>query len=308
MLGTRPSSRQRTARSASLRRALAGRPAARWSGAVLLAVLAVVLRLRPAVRRARVRLLLRAGPGGGAGRRRRRARPGGACAGGAGRDARRRWCALGWAAVGTAAALLVLPLLLSVANALRVRNCSFAAGLRLLRAAAAGDASLYAAPAGVLAGAGGAPAPRARCSRSRSRSLSIALVAAAPLPRSARVRLRSVRRLLPGADLRRGAAPAAHPAALPAGEPGLDRRPRSRSAAAAVGRGLEPAALARRPLGARPCRWWLASIVLYGMGGTLAVPRSRAPISRARSIAAMTTEHFVLHYAQAGEDAAPTWR
>src|SRR5262245_37725594 len=56
-----------------------------------------------------------------------------------------------WAACGVAAALLVLPLLISMANALRVRNCSFAVGLGffvLLPLATV----VYAAPAGVLAG------------------------------------------------------------------------------------------------------------------------------------------------------------
>src|SRR6185436_6801092 len=54
-------------------------------------------------------------------------------------------------ACGVAAALLILPVLISVANALRVRNCSFAVGFGffvLLPLATV----VYAAPAGVLAG------------------------------------------------------------------------------------------------------------------------------------------------------------
>ena len=59
-----------------------------------------------------------------------------------------RLCA---AACGVAAALLVLPLLISVGNALRVRNCSFAVGFAFFALLPLATV-VYAAPAGVLAG------------------------------------------------------------------------------------------------------------------------------------------------------------
>src|SRR5689334_21399994 len=59
-----------------------------------------------------------------------------------------RLCA---AACGIAAALLALPLLISVANAVRVRNCSFAAGLGFFALLPLATV-VYAAPVGVLAG------------------------------------------------------------------------------------------------------------------------------------------------------------
>jgi hypothetical protein len=65
-------------------------------------------------------------------------------------DARALAGLLGTAAAGVLAAL-VLPLFLSLANGLRVRNCSLGAGLAFFLLLPVGTA-LYAAPAGVLAG------------------------------------------------------------------------------------------------------------------------------------------------------------
>jgi hypothetical protein len=54
-------------------------------------------------------------------------------------------------AIGVGAALLALPLLISIANALRVRNCSFAVGFGFFLLLPLATV-VYAAPAGVLAG------------------------------------------------------------------------------------------------------------------------------------------------------------
>src|SRR4029079_11818417 len=112
--------------------------------------------------------------------------------------------------------LLSLPRLIAVANALRVRNCSFAAGFGffvLLPLATV----VYAAPAGVLARVAVAPPRRGgalaraipggalvwgAAPRRRVPGGVGGLGAASSLSGPARVRVRSVRRLFPRADLR----------------------------------------------------------------------------------------------------------
>ncbi len=121
-----------------------GRSAPARLGGILLAVVAAGPRLRAALRPARVRLRVRARP-------RRRARPA-STSGTARRRARaprsdgRRRVASSPASSARAAALsaatLSLPLVLGSPTPLRVRNCSLAAGLGVLRAAAAAERPL----------------------------------------------------------------------------------------------------------------------------------------------------------------------
>ena len=168
-----------------------------------------------------------------------------------------------------------------VANALRVRNCNFAAGFALLRAAAAGDGARTRRPPACWPR--WRPAARGRLVAFAHPGRVAGLDAAAPVPRPGRVRVRPVRRLLPGADLRRGAAPARR-AGLASGvvQPGLDRdrggdRGRRRRAR------LDPAPLAP------PGRWPLALPLVAGVDRALRDGRqpsssaSRAAISSAPS-------------------------
>ena len=121
------------------------------------------------------------------------------------------------------------------------------------------------------------------------------------------VRLRSVRRLLPGADLRRGAAPAPAPAAASGWPTWSGSRPRWRSALAAVGRGLGSAPLAARRRWPRRVPLLAASVALYATGGTLQFRITRADLARgarpdadAPSTSSCTT--------RAARSRAPTWR
>ena len=201
MLGPARRSRQRTPAPASA--------CARWSGRSCWRCWRSSSQFVPLFDVLGLRLLLRARAGGGPGGRRRRARPGRGP--GPARPTRRRLLRLCGAACGVAAALLVLPLLIS-----RRQRAS----RPQLQLRAPGSASSRCCrsrpcctrrPPGVLAGDGGPAARRGRVLAFAHPGAVAGLGAAAPLPRAARVRLRPVRRLLPRADLRRGAAPAAHP-------------------------------------------------------------------------------------------------
>ena len=178
-----------------------------------------------------------------------------------------------------AGALLVLPLLLSLANALRVRNCNFAAGLGVLRAAAGRD--------GALRGA------RGRAGRGRSRGAARLVAFALPVLSLLWTLLRLYRDppvfafdpfggYFPGPIYDEALRPPADAGWFPAREPGLDRdrggdrarrgRARLRTRAAGAAGPLAAAA----PLVA-------ASLVLYAMGGSFRFRITRADLG-ARSI------------------------
>ncbi len=196
-------------------------------------------------------------------------------------------------ACGVAAALLVLPVLISVANALRVRNCSFAVGFGffvLLPLATV----VYAAPAGVLAGVA-VTRPR------RGRMLAFAI----PLVSLVWSLLRLYRDppvfafdpfggYFPGPIYDEALRP---PLTLlvfrlvnlvwiaTAVAVGL----------AAVGRGWNPRRW-RFGIGAAAAPLLVASIVLYAMGGKFQFRVTRAHLQRVLD-RTLTTDHFVLHYA-----------
>jgi hypothetical protein len=217
---------------------------------------------------------------------------------GAGRDARGAAAPVR-GACGVAAALLVLPLLISVANALRVRNCSFAAGSASSRCCRSRRCVVRGARG--RAGRRGGPPRAGAWSRSRSRCCRcsgrwFASIAIRPCSRSTRSAATS------RADLRRGAAAALTlvcfrlvnlvwiATAVAIGDGGGRAR-------------LEPAPLARRPLAAA-VPLVAASIVLYAMGGSFQFRITRA---RSRRVLdrTLTTDHFVVHYAPA-RSRAPT--
>jgi hypothetical protein len=194
-------------------------------------------------------------------------------------------------------AALVLPLLLSLANALRVRNCNLGAGLAFFALLPIGTA-LYAAPAGVLAGLA-VPARRPRLGR--------LLAFALPVASIVWTLLRLYRYppvfaydpfggYFPGPIYDEALRPPLPllvfrllnlvwiAAALAAG-------------AVVVGRGLHPrrwrlgAALVALPLVA-------ASAVLFAQQGRMGIFVRRPDLERALD-RTLRTEHFVLHYATA---------
>jgi len=200
-----------------------------------------------------------------------------------------RRCAL---ACGVAAALLVIPLCLSLANALRVRNCSFGVGLAffvLLPVATV----LYAAPAGVLAALA---FPR------RGRLVAFALPVASLLWSLVRLyRQPAVFAYDPFGGYFPG--PIYDEALRPPATLVVFRLVNLvwigtavTIALAALGRGWNPrrwragALAAAAPL-------LIASIVLYTMGGRLQFRITRADLAQALD-RTLTTDHFVVHYLQ----------
>ena len=310
MLGPARLSRQRGlgARSSACRAADLGRRA-RWLSAV-------VLDFVPLFDVLGLRLLVRARPGGGRWPRSTsgtaRWRAGARAAPGRSGPARRT--SAGWdlpAACSarrgrSALALLVLPLLLSLANALRVRNCNLARRVWPSSCCCRWRRSLYAAPRG--------RARRALAARRRGRVLAFAIPVVSlvwtlrpPVPRAAGVCVRSVRRLLPGADLRRGAAPA-RCAGLTSGSPTWSgSRPRSRS------RSPPPGAASIRGAGGAG-RWPRALPLVAGVdrvvrdGRQLGFRIARADLRAGARPDADDRPLRAALRARRREDAAPSWR
>jgi hypothetical protein len=205
-----------------------------------------------------------------------------------------------WVACGTAAALLALPLLISIANAVRVRNCSFAAGFGFFALLPLATVA-YAAPAGVLAALA---VPRPRWGR--------ALAFAIPVVSLLWSLLRLYRDppvfaydpfggYFPGPIYDEALRP---PVTL------LSFRlvnlvwigTAVAIAAAAVGRGRNARRWRARPA-AVALPLLAASIALYAMGGRLQFRITRADLERVLD-RTMTTDHFVLHYAQGAKTRA----
>jgi hypothetical protein len=193
-----------------------------------------------------------------------------------------------------AAALLVLPLLISMANALRVRNCSFGAGFGFFVLLPLSTV-LYAAPAGALAAVA---VPRRRWGR--------VLAYALPVISLVWSLLRLYRDppvfafdpfggYFPGPIYDEALRPPLTlvvfrlvnlvwiATAIAIG-------------ASAVGRGGNPRRW-RIGLGAAALPLVAASIVLYSMGGTFQFRVTRGDLQRVLD-RSLRTEHFVLHYAQ----------
>ncbi|HMF43209.1 MAG TPA: hypothetical protein VKQ32_21205, partial [Polyangia bacterium] len=193
-----------------------------------------------------------------------------------------------------AAALLVLPLLISVANALRVRNCSFAVGFGFFALLPLATV-VYAAPAGVLVGV-------AVAGRRRGRLLAFALPVASLLWSLLRLyrdppvfAFDPFGGYFPGPIYDEALRP---PATLvvfrlvnliwiaTAVTIGL----------AAIGRGWNPLRWRRRALAAA-LPLLVASGVFYARGGSLRFRITRADLAEALD-RTLKTEHFVLHYAR----------
>ncbi len=213
-----------------------------------------------------------------------------------------RLCGL---AVGAAAALLVVPLLISVANALRVRNCSFASGFGFFALLPLATV-LYAAPAGVLAGVAGGV-------RRRGRVLAFALPVLSLLWCLLRLyREPPVFAFDPFGGYFPG--PIYDEALRPPPTLLVFRLINLVWIATAVTLGL--GAIGR---GWNPRRWRLgvlaaavpllaASLALYAMGGRFQFRITRADLAQALD-RSLVTEHFVVHYARGSKsrtDAALT--
>jgi hypothetical protein len=196
-------------------------------------------------------------------------------------------------ACGVGAALLVLPLLISIANALRVRNCSFASGFGFFALLPLATV-VYAAPAGVLVGV-------AVQGRRRGRALAFALPILSLLWSGLRLyRDPPVFAYDPFGGYFPG--PIYDEALRPPPTLAVFRLVNLVWIGTAVVVGL--CATAR---GWNPLRWRraplvaalplvAASIVLYAMGGRLQFRITRADLARALD-RTLTTDHFVLHYA-----------
>jgi hypothetical protein len=203
-------------------------------------------------------------------------------------------------AAGIAAVLLVPPLLISVANAVRVRNCSFGAGFGFFVLLPLATVA-YAAPAGVLAAMA---VPRRRWGRALAFAVPVASL------------LWSLLRLYADPPVF-----AYDPFGGYFPGPIYDEALRPPMtllcfrlvnlvwiaaavaiAAAAVGRGWNArrwhatAAAVATPL-------LVASIVLYAMGGRLQFRITRADLERTLD-RTITTDHFLLHYAQGAKTRA----
>ncbi|HEY7372982.1 MAG TPA: hypothetical protein VIF57_12535 [Polyangia bacterium] len=202
-----------------------------------------------------------------------------------------RLCAV---ACGVSAALLALPLLISVANALRVRNCSFASGFGFFGLLPLATV-VYAAPVGVLAGV-------AVRGRKRGRLLAFAIPFASLVWSLLRLyRDPPVFAYDPFGGYFPG--PIYDEALRPPPTLAVFRLVNLCWIATAVtiglaafGRGWNPRRWRRGPLAAA-LPLVVASLVLYGMGGTLQFRIGRADLARALD-RTLTTDHFVLHYAR----------
>jgi hypothetical protein len=194
-------------------------------------------------------------------------------------------------AIAATAATLVLPLLLSLANALRVRNCNLLAGLAFFFLLPIGTA-VYAAPAGVLAGLASRRAGRALALALPVVSLGWALVRLYQQP--AVFAFDPFGGYFPG--------PLYDEALRPPLRLLVFRLVNLVWIAAAVTVGL--AAVGR---GFRPRRWragavllaaplLVASFVLLGLEGRMGLFIRRADLERVLD-RTMRTEHFVVHYA-----------
>jgi hypothetical protein len=201
-----------------------------------------------------------------------------------------RLCGL---ACGVAAALLALPLLISVANALRVRNCSFASGFGFFALLPLATV-VYAAPAGVLAGV-------AVESRRRGRLLAFAIPVLSLIWCLVRLyRDPPVFAYDPFGGYFPG--PIYDEALRPPPTLVVFRLINLVWIATAVSIGL--AAVGR---GWNPRRWrsgalvpavplLAGSLALYAMGGRLEFRITRADLAKALD-RSLVTEHFVVHYA-----------
>jgi hypothetical protein len=207
---------------------------------------------------------------------------------------------LGATACAVGAALLVLPLLIAVANALRIRNCSFAVGFGFFALLPLATV-VYAAPVGVLVGA-------AVQRRRRGRALAFAI----PILSLAWAGIRLYRDApvfaydpfggyFPGPIYDEALRPPATLAVFrfvnlvwiaAAVAIGM----------AAVGRGWNPLRW-RRPALAAALPLGVAAVVLYAMGGRLQFRISRGDLEAALD-RTLTTDHFVLHYARGAKSPA----
>jgi len=201
-------------------------------------------------------------------------------------------------ACGVAAALLALPLLISVANALRVRNCSFAVGFAFFGLLPLATV-IFAAPAGVLAALA---VPR----RGRLVAFAIPVISL----------IWSLVRLY-----RDPAVFAFDPFGGYFPGPIYDEALRPpltllcfrvvnlvwiatavTIGMAAVGRGRNPRRWRPGPLAAA-VPLVAASVALYAMGGTFQFRITRGDLERALD-RTLTTDHFVLHYARGAKSRA----
>jgi len=196
-------------------------------------------------------------------------------------------------AAARSAALLVLPLLLSVANALRVRNCSFGAGFAFFALLPLASA-LYASVAGVVAGLL-APSPR------RGRWLAFGL----PVFSMLWTLLRLYRDpavfaydpffgYFPGPIYDEALRPPL-PLLLFRVASAVWAATALAVALAAVGRGRDPRRWSRPALAAA-VPLFIASVTLYAVGGRLGFHVTRADLQRVLS-QTLTSEHFVIHVA-----------
>ncbi len=195
-------------------------------------------------------------------------------------------------AAARAAAILVLPLLASLANGARVRNCSFGAGLAFFALLPVATA-LYAATAGVLAGLGTAR-------RRSGRALAFAVPVASLLWTLLRLyRDPPVFAYDPFGGYFPG--PIYDEALRPPLPLLLFRVANLVWAATAISLALAAAGRGRelrrfsRPALAAAFPLLVTSIVLYAVGGRLGYHVTRADLARTLD-RTLTSEHFVVHY------------
>jgi hypothetical protein len=194
-------------------------------------------------------------------------------------------------ACAVAAALLALPLVASVANALRVRNCNLGAGFvffLLLPVATA----LYAACAGVLAAR--VPGRRGRVLAFAIPALSLAWSLLRLYRDPAVFAFDPFGGYFPGPIYDEALRP---PASLVwfRAACAVWMAAAVALAVAGAGRGFDPRRWRRRPL-ALALPLIAGSVAFYAAGGSLGFRIGRADLLRALD-RTLTTEHFVLHYA-----------
>jgi hypothetical protein len=202
------------------------------------------------------------------------------------------------AACGVAATLLVVPLLVSLANGLRVRNCNFAAGFGFFALLPVATV-LYAAPAGVLAGVA---IPR------RARLVAFALPVLSLIWALVRLyREPPVFAFDPFGGYFPG--PIYDEALRPPPTLVVFRLVNLVWIGTAVAIGLGAVGRGWNPRRWRPAALAaaaplvVASLVLYTMGGSFRFRITRADLARTldRSV---TTDHFVVHYAHGAKSRA----